>query len=356
MASWSTLFNEGFAWLATILLLGLLLLPVVLFIATTWKTKRRDICSFFSDPDVVRLYFQQFFRLDIGDEQRAAAAFESSFSRRFGRRHFALPLVFLLAISAVEIFLTADTVAGWLQLTSRLQLRLPPIAVAAIAGGYMWVLGDLIGRNNRADISPTTLYWSAFRLVIVVPFAYALAQLLTENAGVPVAFLIGAFPTQTLRRVASRLAVRQIGVGEVGETGVTELEKLQGITTTNAERFSDEGIITIPQLAYADPVDLSIRTNFSFNYVVDCVSQALAWIYFENQLGEMRKYSLRGAQEIASLIGELDAGSRAEKARAAVVVKDLAKKLGIEDPAAFEHCLREVANDPYTLFLRDVWQ
>ena len=46
------------------------------------------------------------------------------------------------------------------------------------------------------------------------------------------------------------------------------------------ERYKDEGITTICGLAYADPIDLTIRTNFDFNYVVDCVSQALMWIYF----------------------------------------------------------------------------
>lgn len=355
MTLWSMLFNYYFAWLLAALLLGLLLLPVVLFVATTWKTKRQDVCSFFSDPNVVQRYFEQFFRLKIRDRGEAAGVFEQSFNRRFGRRHYLLPLLFLTAISAVEVFLVSSTVSIWLGLEPKWTAALPPIAVAAIAGGYMWVLGDLTGRNNRSDISPMTLYWGSFRLVIVVPFAYALAQLLAENAGVPVAFLIGVFPTQTLRRIASRLAVRQIGVGEIGEAGITELEKLQSITTTNAERYADEGVTTILQLAYADPVDLTIRTNFSFNYVVDCVSQALAWIYFEKQLEEMRKYSLRGAQEILNLITELDGGSRAEQTRARHVVNDLAGKFGVE-AAAFEHCLREVASDPYTLFLYDVWQ
>jgi hypothetical protein len=34
---------------------------------------------------------------------------------------------------------------------------------------------------------------------------------------------------------------------------ITQLERLQGIKTVIAERFSDEGISTICQLAYCDP-------------------------------------------------------------------------------------------------------
>jgi hypothetical protein len=30
----------------------------------------------------------------------------------------------------------------------------------------------------------------------------------------------------------------------------------------------------------SDPIDLTIRTNYDSNYVLDCVSQALMWIYF----------------------------------------------------------------------------
>src|SRR5438132_986517 len=101
---------------------------------------------------------------------------------------------------------------------------------------------------------------------------------------------------------------------DVDEKDESELEKLQGIDTRTAERFADEGITTIVQFAYADPVELTMRcASFTFSFVVDCSSQALAWIYFGDNLAKLRDCSLRGAQEIANLIEELDNGSDEEK-------------------------------------------
>ena len=117
--------------------------------------------------------------------------------------------------------------------------------------------------------------------------------------------MLGAFPTGTLFTIARRLASTQLGVADDPQGQGLELEQLQSISKTNAERFYDEGIATIVQLAYTDPIDLTIRTNFDFTYVVDCFSQALLWIYFTDKSKGLAMYSLRGAQEVSSLMNSL---------------------------------------------------
>jgi predicted flap endonuclease-1-like 5' DNA nuclease len=147
-----------------------------------------------------------------------------------------------------------------------------------------------------------------------------------------------------------------MNVGELGEEGVSELERLQGVNTSNAEAFADEGVTTILQLAYSDPIDLTIRTSLGFSYVVDCVSQALAWIYFEDELKTLRKHSLRGAQEIASFISELDdSKDRKAQARAKAALQQIAQELQ-KQPESLERTFREIAEDPYTQFLWNAWQ
>lgn len=126
------------------------------------------------------------------------------------------------------------------------------------------------------------------------------------------------------------MASRRLGLSEAGDEGKSELEKLQGITPGLAERFQDEGASTILQLAYADPIDLTIRANLSFNFVIDCVSQAVAWLYFEKKLAVTRRYSLRGAHEIHTCVVELDG---------TVLAK----------------VLRQIAYDPYIEFNHDIW-
>jgi len=96
------------------------------------------------------------------------------------------------------------------------------------------------------------------------------------DVALPIAFLLGAFPTRSISTIARRLARRQLNLGaDTEEKAESELEALQGVDTRIAERFADEGITTIVPLAYSDPVELTTRcASFSFSFVVDCASQA----------------------------------------------------------------------------------
>jgi hypothetical protein len=346
--------TSAYVWGLTALLLGLLIMPVWRFLATGWVRKRRDVVCGLT-KDAIDLYFHQFYPTEHVDKSHAREAFESNFDKRFGRQHYMFPGLFLVAVAGLATFMLSASVCVWLGILPQQAGTIPVVAAAALAGAYMWVLDDLITRNRRLDLAPANLSWGAFRFVTAVPFGYSFQYIFTQSVAVPVAFLIGSFPTRTLRRVAGRLAVRQLNVGELGEQGISELERLQGVNTSNAEAFADEGVTTILQLAYSDPIDLTIRTSLGFSYVVDCASQALAWIYFEDELKALRKHSLRGAQEIASFIAELDdAGDRKAQARAKVALEQIAQELQ-KKPESLERTFREIAEDPYTQFLWNAW-
>jgi len=231
-------------------------------------------------------------------------------------------------------------------------LAIPLVSVAAGAGGYMWASYDLIGRARRFDLAPVHLNGATFRLAISIPMGTAVSALFTDAAAAPLAFLLGAFPTSTLFTISRRLVSNRLKLGDEGKKE-RDLDRLQGIDTEVAERFLDEGISNIIQLAYCDPIDLTMRSNRSFSYIADCVSQALAWLYFEDKLPAMRMYSARGAQEIATLVAELD-GNAEESAAAQITVSMLANKIEL-DENVLVRTLREVALDPYTRFLVDVW-
>jgi hypothetical protein len=233
-------------------------------------------------------------------------------------------------------------------------LEIPPVVVAAIVGAYVWVVYDLAARAHHGDLRATNLFQASYRFLFAAPLAIGLTSPLKEQAAVPVAILLGAFPTATLLTVARRLAAKHIDAGSGSEPS-HELASLQGIRRDEAERFEEEGISTIVQLAYADPVTLTMKTSFAFSYVVDCCSQALAWLYFEGDLAKMRRLGLRGAQEISALIDEVDnaqGGPASDRARKCLAIA--AAQLNV-DPSPFECALRQVAEDPYTEFLRNIW-
>jgi hypothetical protein len=152
----------------------------------------------------------------------------------------------------------------------------------ARAGAYLWVTLDLISRYRQRDLVPSALYWYTFRFLFSIPLVFALSTSFTDLAAPPIAFALGAFPTNTLMLILRRQATQRLRLGwddkgTIDGTGTQrlELESLQGVNTTLAEKFAEIGITTALQLAYEDPIQLTMRTNLSFNFVTDLVSQSL---------------------------------------------------------------------------------
>ncbi len=363
--------QKHFSWFLAILLTSVLLVPVFEFFISGWERKRVQTIGNLSD-NAKLLYFEQFVLEERNVTlQDANARFANYFIKTFGRKRFIIPVVMFVITSFVVVLFSSITIHHYLYPGTDVIVALPSLALAANSGAYMYVLADLISRNRRLDLTPADFSWASFRFIIAVPFAYALSAMFNESIATTVAFLVGAFPTHTLRRIAQRLASRNLNIGESEEKGVSELERLQGITTTNAEVFADEGVTTILQLAYSDPIDISIRTSFAFSYVVDCMSQALAWIYLEDDMKKLRRFSLRGAQEINFLHIELNgseeeirsikynediAKDRIKKIRstAADTLRSAALELNM-DVEAFNRVVDEIAIDPYTRFLYNTW-
>lgn len=105
--------------------------------------------------------------------------------------------------------------------------------------------------------------------------------------------------------------------------------------------------------------------------MIDWVSQALLWVYFEDKSKELYKLSIRGAHEVASLIDDeraalatladpatapedrTDATERVARIRA-TIAEIVAIVGGTE--GSVRTTLLEVAEDPYTAFLRVIWK
>jgi len=155
-----------------------------------------------------------------------------------------------------------------------------------------------------------------------------------------------------------RLSEKQLG--ENTAEASDDIIALQGVNKEIMERLRNEDITTVTQIAYCDPVRLVMRSNLTFNFVTDCMGQALAWLYFEDKLAALRPLGMRGAVEIKNLMDDYDAevgGDRklkAERDRAAAALLKIAEAIK-QDPSTVEAAFREIAGDPYTEFLSEVW-
>jgi hypothetical protein len=156
-----------------------------------------------------------------------------------------------------------------------------------------------------------------------------------------------------------RLANKALALDGTALETSDDIIKLQGINRTIVERLANEDVTTVTQFAYCDPVQLVMRSNLRFNFVTDCMNQALAWMYFESLMAILRPLGLRGAVEIRQFIHALDNSGQTPKeiqdrdiAQKALPV--IAKAAGI-DSEALQIAFRQVGEDPYTEFLERVW-
>ncbi|MDN8616288.1 hypothetical protein [Variovorax ginsengisoli] len=338
-----------------------LMLPMLRYLRSGWGAKRLDIIDGLSGE--ARLaYFQMFNRTNspanAGD---AVGAFEDLYKHWFGRRYFLWPGVLFFVVGFLSVALA---VSGGLHRLDFIDggplCNLPDNAIYALAGAYLWVADDHISRARRLDFSPADVHWATLRFIIAIPMGYAFVGWAGDKAGF-VAFALGAFPLGTLISMIQRGFRKVIGDTDPDKEGAHDsVIRLQGVNSSIAERLANEDITTIPQFAYCDPVRLVMRSNLSFNFVTDCMSQALAWIYFETHLAELRVMGLRGAVEIKYLIDEIDdldsedPAARACQAAAAATLQALAVKLDMTTDTV-QNALRQIAEDPFTIFLQEVW-
>jgi hypothetical protein len=267
--------------------------PVLHFLWMGYRERRQEILGAFSSRTTV-FYFKRY-RADrtAPAPEESARQLRRMYDRRFGRRMYGLPLlVYGAALSLTVVVITASA-AGTLGSSSLFDFRVPDQVAWALAGAYLWVVSDLLERYRRRDMVAWSLYDAAFRLVISAPLAYSIVWIvgaIGENQIVgftsnTLAFGLGVFPTNTLLMVLRRRVAQRIGLGQdSNQRAKYELEGIQGINTTLAERFADVGIMTFHQLAYEDPIQLAMRMNLPFRVTLDLMSQALLALYVENMV------------------------------------------------------------------------
>lgn len=318
----------------------LIMLPVVQHLMYGIRERRREIVYYFDD-DAIRQYFARYFPAENrATGWNANEEFRRFYNQRFGFRVYipALTIFTLTLLIAVSISVGAalGEIFG-VQMPMRLD---KPLIAAALAGAYLWVFIELLSRFRKRDIVPATLYGATFRFGIAVPAAYAFASLFAENAQAAIAFMLGAFPTTTLMLVMRRLVAQKIGLGSEASTEKHELEQLQGINTDLAERFSEIGVSTFLQLAFEDPIQLTMRMNLPFREIIDVMSQALAALYTDDNFEVYRHYLVRSSIDCGIIYEQLD-GEDPELQRLALaqieaiatdlsVTSDIVKKIMFE--------------------------
>jgi hypothetical protein len=346
-ASWFVIMACGVAF-------ALGVFPVLHHLLFGLPERRREIVGYF-DPRAIKLYFEHFYRAELPrleKERDLERALERLYNQRFGRRTYVLPIVSYFAALAILVGAVAyGVIVGPIQWA---EASLDKMGLYALAGGYLWVVFDIIARYRQRDLVPSALYGYSFRLLICIPLAYTVATILPQSAVPPIAFCLGVFPTNTLMLFLRRQAAQRLGLGEDTEREKLELEALSGVNTTLAEKLAEIGVMTMLQLAYEDPIQLAMRTNLPFAFVVDLISQALGNVY-GLKIETAEKFSIRGSIEAAELFEALrgDFGTQAKK-DADIIINELASAYQVKK-TIMKKFLEDVYNDPYNDLIRNIW-
>ena len=333
-------------------------------------------------------------------EADAEREFEKFYTSRFGRWRYFWPTMLLAALAAVLLtFPLAEGEGGWPSLVSlgpghadRSVRAVPVVGTAvaaaaaapgpvvaavprpiagdwgwviafAILGGYTRVVYELVLRYYQDNIRPADLFWWCYRLLISVPLGYAVAAFLgggtDSRVAFAVAFLLGLFPTSTVTNLGRHLFAVATKTPESDADALAQLKEVPSLDQTVILLLTEEGITTYTELAYVDPIRLSIRTGKDFSTVVTWVSESLLLGYLttRDRMEIARRFGIAGAYEAAGLWEDASARPGApERVAADRLIADLAVKLQPEfTEGGLRSILDQVANDPYVGFVLECW-
>ena len=360
--------------------------PVIRYMWAGQKIKQREILDGQS-PLAAGHYFRMFCKAtDVSDEPcENAKSLRLMYEKWYGSRWFAWPLAIVTVVATIGAYvevtaataLFCDTVTCAAQVP--LVFALPVPAMTALAGAFIWVTNDFITRARRLDFAPSDVHWGTLRIAGSIPLGYAFvyfyasippgAEPAKMTAAAFIAFAIAAFPLNETHRMLRRLFLGQSKFAEFLSlpTETDELMKLQGVNNDISTRLSKEDITTITQVAYCDPIRITMRSGLSFNFITDCMNQALAWEYLEEGMNAIRPLGFRGAIELSKLYSQMrDSGDQALRARATTILGCVCKALngydGTEEGArakgktlhttdTLRFLLRELSEDPFTIYL-----
>jgi len=175
-------------------------------------------------------------------------------------------------------------------------------------GAYLFCIQLLINRLNAGSVSGRFLVRLALQTAVALVLGYAAGELqifLTIASSAQSLFLyfvLGLFPTwawQTLRRKGRDL----LAPDEAGcET--LPLCLIDGIDDGIADRLWELGLADVQHLATADPIELTLKTSFTPNRVMDWIDQATLIAYVRRKIPAFRQYGIRGAIDFATVYGD----------------------------------------------------
>lgn len=180
--------------------------------------------------------------------------------------------------------------------------------VFASYGAFAYTLRAMIGRLNASALSGRFLVRLAMQsagtvvLGFVIGYVGAASVVASERQSLFLYFLIGMFPAWATQLIAAR--ARE--VFSTPEAGCEHLPLclIDGIDDDVTDRLSEANVWDIQHLATSDPIDLTLRTQYPLDRILDWIDQAILVTYVRTDIAQFRTLGLRGAIDLAILASD----------------------------------------------------
>lgn len=356
--------------------------PLIRFVVIDWGTRYQEFVNRLND-DALTAYLQQFWekytiqskafiawtpkqcedktitQKQIDDSMESI--FDDIYYKQYGQHAFFVPLALLF----FTIFIS--TVLGIKIYLDQIHLSLPKdndvtvIAIASMAGAYMYIVSDSIQNVRQRSLNASTLYWYTLRMLLAIPIGVALTSLIAVDAQPFVAFGLGALPMDQIIKGLRQLSTQKLNL-TVPDEESDQLTKLEGVTARISSLLIAEGVDSIDQIITVDPILLSMRTGLPFKFILQLGSQAIVRRLMGESAEKLIPLSLADARSIAALVDDLDnKNDEAAKNRAEAVLAMATSLLASGDPKVvpddystqcLEYTFRQIAKGNYTKFIR----
>ena len=200
--------------------------------------------------------------------------------------------------------------------------------LAALLGAFIWGMYDTLRRYRSGNLSPEALHFAWLRMLIAGALGPFVSKIFAiDDPANMLTFGLGIFPVKTLNDLVQGQIVKR---GNLQLTSVPSeaptLDKLQGMTPLTIETLSEADIESCEQLAFSDPLRLSLRTNLPWKVIIDLIDQALLFAYVGEKSKDLHVLGIRGVIELSALRDEPPDDAHRETRLA--ILAGIAEKIG----------------------------
>lgn len=265
--------------------------------------KRESLSSLMAQDGVFACYQKRFGR----DDETAEKVVKELFNLYYGPITYVLPIVMNIVVIALGIMIgmAYASVPFALPLGVKNLVRIAPVTLAlGFAGAYIQSLYDTLRRCRESDLSAYSLHFTWVHMVLASILGALVAKAFAAGVDQFVAFGLGLFPLKDTFEYVRNMTKKRLEISvDLDEIRGLPLGLAQGLNKTVVDRLDEEGITSIVDLAYSDPIKLFLKTNYPWAWVIDVMDQALLINYIGSKIERLRPIGIRGSIEM-SVLGE----------------------------------------------------